>query len=53
MTLEEVFLVFGGHVGLLIHSLQKDGNPTQERRNVSGGTKGQTQLFLGRVWVGV
>lgn len=26
MTLEEVFLVFGGHVGLFIYSLQKDGN---------------------------
>lgn len=25
MTLEEVLLVFGGHVGLLIYSLQEDG----------------------------
>lgn len=33
MTLKEVLLVFGGHVGLLIYSLKKDGNP----RHMRGG----------------
>lgn len=31
VTLKEVLLVFGGYVGLLIYSLQKDRNPRHVR----------------------
>lgn len=54
MTLEEVFLVFGGHVGLFIYSLQKDGNPTHVRgEHVSGGPMGRLSFsWVGSGWRG-
>lgn len=36
MTLKEVLLVLGGHVGLLIHSLQEDGYPRHMRGRGEG-----------------
>lgn len=54
MTLEEVFLVFGGHVGLFIYSLQEDGNPSHVRKeNVTGGTVRRLSFsWVGSGWRG-
>lgn len=43
MTLKEVLLVLGGHVGLLVHGLQEDGCPghTRDPAEVGEGRKCQ------------
>lgn len=48
MTLEEVLLVLGGHLGLLIHSLQKDGYPRHTRG--SGWGERERTGSVGRIW---
>lgn len=40
MTFEEVLLVLGGHVGLLVHSLQEDGYPRHSRGTGRKGRRG-------------
>lgn len=47
MTLKEVLLVFGRHVGLLINSLQKDGNPRGHMRGGRCGHQGRAQHLGG------
>lgn len=47
MTLKEVLLVFGGHVGLLIYSLQKDGNPRPRRGGGVSMHPGEGSAFGG------
>lgn len=51
MTLKEVLLVFGRHVGLLINSLQKDGNP-RHMRGGRCGHQGEGSAFGGEGGVG-
>lgn len=55
MTLEEVLLVFGGHVGLLIYSLQEDGRPTPVRGETCLEAPWGRRSFswVGSGWVGV